>query len=129
MSFELAQISVADAERPLFVGVDVGGTNIKIGVVDDRGRTLGVSRVETLEERGAEDAVQRMHAGVADLLAELGVSWTEVAAVGLGTPGSMDIPRGMILEPPNMPSWRYFPIRDRLAALCEKPVSFANDAI
>ena len=40
----------------------------------------------------------------------------------------MDIPRGLILEPPNMPHWRYFPLRDRLSESCGKPVAFANDA-
>jgi glucokinase len=40
----------------------------------------------------------------------------------------MDIPKGLILEPPNMPSWRYFPLRDCLGDLCGKPIGFANDA-
>jgi glucokinase len=113
---------------PFFVGVDVGGTNIKIGVVDDNGDTLARTAVPTDEVAGAEAAMRRSHDAITGLLAELSLPFDDVAAVGLGTPGSMDIPKGLILEPPNMPSWRYFPLRDCLSELCGKPVGFANDA-
>jgi glucokinase len=116
------------AVAPFFVGVDVGGTNIKIGVVGDDGNTLARTAIPTEEELGAEAAMRRSHAAIIELLSELTITLDDVAAVGLGTPGSMDIPKGMILEPPNMPSWRYFPLRDCLGELCGKPVGFANDA-
>ncbi len=121
-------ISVDQARRPLFVGVDVGGTSIKIGVVDDDGRTITDSQLATDQQLGAQDAMARTHAQIDAELRASGIAWHEVAAIGLGTPGSMDIPRGLIIEPPNMPHWRNFPIRDALAELCHKPVSFANDA-
>ncbi len=124
----VATISAEDATRPLFVGVDVGGTGIKIGIVDDEGRSLGKVRIPTEEERGPEDAIQRIRQAIDDQLASLQVGWDEVAAVGLGTPGTMDIPRGLILAPPNLPHWRHFPIRDALSQACGKPVTFANDA-
>jgi len=52
----------------------------------------------------------------------------QVARVGLGSPGTMDIPAGLILEPHNLPGWINFPIRDTLARECGLPVTFANDA-
>lgn len=121
-------ISAAQARRPFFVGVDVGGTSIKIGLVDDDGRTISYSRLATEEERGPRDAIERIYGEIAALLAAKKVAWDDVTSIGLGTPGSMDIPQGLILEPPNMPHWRNFPIRDQLASRCNKPVSFANDA-
>ncbi len=121
-------VSVEDATRPLFVGVDVGGTNIKIGIVDDKGDTLARISILTTEELGAEAAMQRSCDAMVELLGTMELTLDDVAAVGLGTPGSMDIPKGLILEPPNMPSWRYFPLRDCLGKLCRKPVGFANDA-
>jgi glucokinase len=128
MSGVREEVTVSQAQRPLFVGVDVGGTNTKIGVVDNAGCTVAYGSIATEEERGPEDAVRRMATAIRELLAGKGLSLGDVSAVGLGTPGSMDIPRGLILEPPNMPHWRYFPIRDRLGAACGKPVAFANDA-
>lgn len=121
-------VGADEAARPLFVGVDIGGTNTKIGLVDDQGRTVAYTSIRTEEEKGPESAVQRISQAIGDLLASQSLAWDDVAAVGLGTPGSMDIPRGMILEPPNMPHWRYYPLRDKLGEACGKQVGFANDA-
>ena len=98
------EIATERAARPLYLGVDVGGTNIKIGVVDDQGRSVAATAIRTLQERGPGDAIQRVCRAVRALLAEAGLSLDEVAAVGLGTPGTMDIPRGLILQPPNLPN-------------------------
>ena len=68
MSGAAQQIAVSGAQRPLFVGVDVGGTNIKIGLVDDLGRTAGFVSIATDEEKGAEDAIQRIGAAIRSLL-------------------------------------------------------------
>jgi glucokinase len=121
-------ISRAEAELPLFLGVDVGGTNIKIGLVDERGRTLGQTKVATEDERGVPDAIGRIVSATSDLLNRAGCSMEDVQTVGLGTPGPMDIPNGLILVTPNLPGWRNFPIRDKLSEAFDRPVSFANDA-
>lgn len=120
---------------PLFIGVDVGGTGIKIGLVDNDGQPLRKVRIDTCQEQGPERAMQRVYEACTRLLGtgeggtgEGGASWQQVAAIGLGTPGSMDIPNGLILSPPNLPAWRDFPIRDRLAEICGRPVAFTNDA-
>jgi glucokinase len=124
----LDPIPVAQAKRPLFAGVDVGGTNIKLGVVDDLGRTIGRSSIQTLVEDGPDKAVDRTATGLRKLLTDCHVDPADIAAVGLGCPGTMDIARGMFLTPVNLPGWDQFPIRDRLAGVTHKPVSFANDA-
>ena len=121
-------IEINKAEKPLFAGVDVGGTNTKIGIVDNQGRTLAFTMMPTKEERGAEDAVQRMALAIRKLTEEHGVDQDSIQAIGLGTPGSMNIEQGLIVEPPNMPHWRNFPIRDQLSLASGKPVLFANDA-
>jgi len=122
------QISVDQAERPLFAGVDVGGTNIKIGVVDNQGRTVSFGKTPTRQESGPDDAMRRASETLKQQLDEARLQTRDVAQIGLGTPGSMDIPTGMILEPPNMPDWRDFPIRDCLSKHTGRPVAFANDA-
>jgi glucokinase len=62
------------------------------------------------------------------MLQKLGLSMDDVAGVGLCTPGTMDIPRGMFLQPHNLPHWHYFPIRDEVADVFGLPTAFANDA-
>ena len=128
MSHSLVTISLASAKRPLFLGVDVGGTSIKIGLVDDLGQTLGTTKIPTHPERTCEDAVGRIAAACREFVAGFSLALTNVAAIGLVTPGTMDIPRGMILEPPNIPGWRNYPIRDCLSEASGAPVAFANDA-
>ena len=51
-----------------------------------------------------------------------------LAAVGLASPGTMDIDAGILLQPHNLPHWWDFPIRDCLREACGYPVWFANDA-
>jgi len=121
-------INREDAEPPFFVGVDLGGTNIKVGVVDDRGRSLVRRSVPTHSHLGPEDGARRMGEAVLDAIAEVGVEPADVGRVGLGTPGTMDIPAGMMLEPHNLPGWENFPVRDRVSHHCRLPVSYANDA-
>src|SRR5690606_10042678 len=59
---------------------------------------------------------------------QAGLTPDKIARVGLGSPGTHDIPAGMLLDPPNLPGWVNFPIRDRVQALCGLPLTFANDA-
>lgn len=113
---------------PLYLGVDVGGTNIKFGVVDDDGQSLVESSIPTHQDRGGADAVARMAAEIDDLLQRAEVSREQVRALGLATPGTMNLKTGMLLSPPNLPAWSNFPIRDDLAAATRLPVHFANDA-
>lgn len=124
----LPTVAVEAAQAPFFVGIDLGGTNIKIGVVDDLGRTLVRHSLPTQVERGPEDAAARMGRAVLDMLAEIGLTPGQVARAGLGSPGTMDIPAGLLLAPHNLPGWHNFPLRDRVSHHCGLAVTFANDA-
>jgi glucokinase len=121
-------ISVDEARSPFFVGLDLGGTNIKVGVVDDNGRPLSWLSVPTDAENGPEDAAARMGQAVKQAVGEAGLEPSAIARVGLGSPGTMDIPAGMLVEPVNLKGWDDFPIRDRVSHHCGLPVAFANDA-
>lgn len=121
-------ITREDAIGPFYIGVDVGGTSIKIGVLDDLGRTLAYTSFPTEGEKDTADGIRRITNVVQHLLSSSKLAVSEVAAVGLGTPGPMDIKRGYILDPTNIPGWRHYPIRDRLADALGKPVTYANDA-
>jgi glucokinase len=118
----------SSAQRPLFLGFDVGGTSIKLGIVDNAGRALAQTSVPTLEDQGPQGAVKRSRAAVEELLAGLGLKLADLAGIGLATPGTMDIPKGIFLEPHNLPHWYYFPIRDCVADEFKLPTTFANDA-
>lgn len=121
-------LPVKDAQPPFFVGVDLGGTNIKTGMVDDLGRTVYYDHQPTDTSRGPEDGARRMGEGVLKAIEDSGISQDQVLRVGLGSPGTMDVPAGMLLHPHNLPGWFDFPIRERVSHHCGLPVTFANDA-
>ncbi|MGA2066915.1 MAG: ROK family protein [Thermoguttaceae bacterium] len=121
-------VSAAEAVPPLFVGIDLGGTSIKVGVVDDLGRPLGRLAIPTEIPRGPEDAAKRMGAAVGEAVRLAGLAPSAVRRVGLGSPGTMDLAAGRLIEPVNLKGWEDFPIRDRVACHSGFPVTFANDA-
>jgi len=121
-------ISKDQAQAPFYVGIDLGGTNIKVGVVDDRGLPVSYHTAKTLVERGPEDGAKRIAEAVHEAIRQAGLSPSDVARVGLASPGTMDIPAGKLVVPANFKGWEHFPIRDRVAAHCQLPVTFANDA-
>ncbi len=123
-----ATVSPQDAKRPLFLGFDVGGTNLKLGVVDDEGRVVAKTHLATNEEAGPQDAVHRARQATDEMLREIGLTMNDLAAVCLATPGTMDIPKGMLLQPHNLPHWYNFPIKKCVADAFGLPVSYANDA-
>lgn len=116
------------AKPPFFVGIDLGGTNIKAGLVDDEGNTLAYHTEPTHASRGPEDGAARMGRTVGIVASLAGIAATDIAAVGLGTPGPQDLPTGTIHRAGNLPGWDNFPIRDRVASHCGHAVTYANDA-
>jgi len=121
-------ITLQQAKKPFFIGIDLGGTNIKVGLVDYLGRPLAWLSIPTEVPKGAEDASARMGKAALQVAAQAGVDIADIGRVGLGSPGTMDIPAGKLLEPANLKGWNYFPLRDRVSHHCGLPVTFANDA-
>ena len=119
---------LSSAEPPFFVGIDLGGTNIKSGVVDNRGRVLGYAHLSSQVEKGPEAGARRMAEAACNAAHQAGIELADATHVGLVTPGTMDIRAGMLLEPPNLPGWNNFPIRDQVSQHTGLPVAYANDA-
>jgi glucokinase len=113
---------------PLFVGVDVGGTSIKGGVTDENGKVLSTVNVPTEAHKGQQHGLDQMAETARQAIAGAGVGLERIAALGVATPGTMDIPAGIILDPPNLKPWRNVPVRDHLQREFRLPVAFQNDA-
>src|SRR5439155_19113926 len=96
------------AASPLFVGLDVGGSSMKAGVVDDTGQVVrSVARagqlpsplsLPTEAQRGQELGLERMCETIRQAVAGAGLRLEQIAAIGVATPGTMDIPAGVILD-------------------------------
>lgn len=104
-------------------GIDLGGTKVRAGIVDEEGRVLRAETRPTEAERGPEDVIRRMAAQVRELAAD-----TRLAAAGLGAPGPINVRTGVVSVMPNLPGWEDFPIKARLEEALGLPVAVGNDA-
>ncbi|MEY2725712.1 MAG: Glucokinase, partial [Planctomycetota bacterium] len=116
------------AGLPLFLGLDLGGTNVKAGVVDDGGNVLSSVSLPTEGRAGPDHGVRQIAAAGRLAVAKAGQSLEDIAAVGLATPGTMDIPSGMLIDPTNLPGWTNYPIRRNVAWELGRPTILQNDA-
>lgn len=116
-------------ERAIYVGLDVGGTTMKAAAVDDAGKPLSAPAVmDTNPERGQAAGLETMCEAIRRAVAAAKLTMTDVAAIGVATPGLMDIRAGLILDPPNLKPWKNVPVRDHIKAAFGKPTVFQNDA-
>jgi len=111
-----------------FAGLDVGGTTMKGGVVDDTGRMLSAINLPTEPQRGQDFGLERMCETIRQGVREAGLAMDRIAAIGVATPGLMDIPAGIIIDPPNLRPWRNVPVKSHVAQVFGLPTAFQNDA-
>jgi glucokinase len=112
----------------LFAGLDVGGTTMKAGVVDDQGRCLSSVSVPTEAYKGQQHGLERMGEALRQAIRAAGRLPDDIAAIGVATPGTMDIPAGIILDPPNLKPWQNVPVRRHIEDAFRVPTAFQNDA-
>lgn len=120
------------AEKKWIVGVDLGGTNIVVGLVPiEGGEVLGFRTVPTESTRGAKFVVDRIvslvEAAITEVTSAQGTSRAAVAGVGIGSPGPLDRKTGTVINTPNL-GWRNFPLRDLVANQVKLPCALDNDA-
>jgi glucokinase len=86
-------MSIEDRRGPFYLGIDLGGTNIKSGVVDDTGRPLSAVSLETRAAGGPENGLRTLAEAGRLAVSQSGVDWPDIAAVGLGSPAPWTSPR------------------------------------
>ena len=114
--------------KRLYIGLDVGGTSMKAGVVDDDGHPRSGVSLPTEPHKGQQYGLDTMCAAIRQAAAAAGLKTADIAAVGVATPGTMDLKTGYILDPPNLKPWRNVPVRDYVRDQLKLPTAFQNDA-
>jgi glucokinase len=107
----------------LMLGIDLGGTDIKFGLVDGQGRLHHKAKFPTHAHLGFEGVIKR----VAEFAREV-IGTHEVRGVGMGVPGPMSSKLGIVYEAPNLPGWENVPVRATLEEMLGLPVALHNDA-
>ena len=122
--------AVADGfARPVYVlGLDIGGTKLAAGTVDDTGGVRSFLVESTRPEEGPERGLSRLFELGRRAVAEAGLEWSQVASVGIGSGGPLDSARGVLIAPPHLPGWLDVPIVAQAEAAFGLPVALENDA-
>lgn len=110
------------------IGIDLGGTNIKAGVLDAHNRPVFRTTIETQAEAGFQHVFDKLVKLIADLHAQPPLNKVDRIPVGIGVPGPMSHAQGLIHSAPNMPGWINIPLRTMLHDATGLPVNVENDA-
>ena len=109
------------------IGIDVGGTNVKIALVSDKGKIIYSNSIPTRAEMGYEYTINSMKDAIRDLLKETKMKAADIEGIGFGFPGQIDCKKGVVRLAPNIPGWVNVPI----ASIMEKefgiPTRVDND--
>jgi glucokinase len=112
----------------LLLGIDIGGTKLALSLGSADGKILRRFRRPTDPSGRPEDDVARIADDARRLLAAAGVARGDVAAIGISAPGPVDVARGELIDPPNLPGWGTVPLVALVEAALGGPVAMENDA-
>jgi glucokinase len=111
-----------------YVGIDLGGTNLKLGLVSAEGEVLARLSSPTEAAGGPDHVLSRMAHAVREVCAAARIELEDVAAVGAAVPGVLDCKAGQVVFSPNLPGWRHIAVRNILQKALGRPVVLENDA-
>src|SRR5574344_641572 len=109
------------------IGIDVGGTNIKIALVDSEGKIIYSNSVPTRAEMGYEYTINNMKQAIKDLMTETNSSKDSIEGIGFGFPGQIDYKNGIVRISPNIPGWVDVPIAEIMEKEFNIPTRIDND--
>ncbi len=109
------------------VGIDLGGTNTKLAVVDRAYRILTHRSVPTQPETGPRAVIAALTQVAEALVQQANLAHGDVVGVGFATPGPLDLGAGRITKAANLPGWHHVPVRDLLRERIGLPVTLEND--
>ena len=110
-----------------YIGIDLGGTNIKVGVVTENGNIIAEHSTKTLATRSYQEIVADMAMCIEKCLQKSCISKDHVVSIGIGIPGVADQKTGRVIFCTNL-GWRDIPLAEELQKYLDKPVYIDNDA-
>lgn len=110
------------------IGIDIGGTSIKLGLVSDQGKILSRSVFMTKDAPGRAKMIKTLVTHITNLQAIARREKYSVRGVGIGAPGPIDVERGFVYFFPNISGWKNTPLKAMLERRLKMPVYVDNDA-
>jgi glucokinase len=118
---------VKSQESRRAVGVDFGGTSIKLALVNDQGKILGRAKIATREAANPNAWLDAVEKGIAQIRDKVGLAESEIVGIGVGVPGFVDYERGYIYDLANVPGWSGVALGTLLAERFKMHVRVDND--
>lgn len=112
----------------LYAGIDLGGTNIAAGLTDENGVLIIKGSVPTGKERTYREIVKDMAGLVLSLMDDANVNTDDIKSIGIGSPGTPDNARGILLYANNLPDFVNVPLREEMNKHVNLPIILDNDA-
>ena len=109
------------------IGVDLGGTNLKLGAIEENGDLLEHLELAADTRKGPEDVVGRMCRAILQLR-DRWVGRYALAGIGVAVAGIMKLPQGLVIAAPNLSGWAGFNVRNRIRKEMAAPFTLENDA-
>lgn len=109
------------------IGIDVGGTNIKIALVDENGKIIYSNSVPTYANMGYEYTVNNIKQSIRDLMKETNTTEQDIEGIGFDFPGQVDYKTGVVKLAPNIPGWVNVPIAHMIEEEFHIPTRIDND--
>ena len=111
----------------VYIGIDLGGTNIAVGVVSEAGSILAETSAKTLAERPYQEVIRDMAACVMKAVTKAGLTEADIVSIGIGIPGVAQGDSGVVFNCTNL-GWINVPLRAEMQKYINKPVFLDNDA-
>lgn len=111
----------------MYIGIDLGGTNIAVGVVDENGKIIAKDSCPTLSEREYTEIVKDMVMLSEKVVKDAGLEMKDIEAIGVGSPGSIDYKNGCVAYANNL-KFKNTPIAAEIQKYYNIPVVLENDA-
>lgn len=115
-------------EKQYVVGIDIGGSSIKTGVVSATGDVLCRLSAPSVKTGTRDDGLKSLFETIENVVKLSELDWEQIAGLGVVAPGTMDIEKGIVFHPFNLPGWENLPLRDLVANRFDKPAVLQNDA-
>ena len=116
------------SRQNLFIGIDLGGTKIDTALVDAVGKIIARDYRETRAAEGQEVVIERMVDAAHRVMGEAGIASSQVTAVGVCSPGPIDVRTGVVTAPPNLPGWKNVPLKRLIEEALGTTTFLENDA-
>jgi glucokinase len=121
------KLSMPQSKDFFAVGVDVGGTKVAAALVDSAGQIRFRSRSNMVSNGTASDGLDAVVSTVRELIRESALA-PDVRAIGICAPGPLNPEAGIVINPPNVPCWRNYPLVAEVERIFQLPVKLDNDA-